>query len=108
MPGRHELLGEKDEALQRAARDHDAAGLDSVPLGEPLAQRAVAAAGAVAEDRAAVALEGRTGALRKLIDGEALRRRDTAGERDHASRLATSSARISSIRATPAVCPFSS
>ena len=103
-----ELLGEEHETLERPARDDDTSRLDAVPLGEPLAQRAVAAAGAVAEDRAAVALERSPGALREFLDGEALRRGDAAGERDHASRLATSPARSSSTFATPTVCPFAS
>ena len=60
-------------------------------LGEHLAQRAEAAAGPVAQDRPAVALERCVGAVRQLLDGEALGRRYTAGERDHASRLASSS-----------------
>src|SRR5205814_5092823 len=46
-PGPDELLGEEDEALQRAARDDDAPRLDAVALGDPLAQGRVAAAGAV-------------------------------------------------------------
>src|SRR3954470_7454614 len=66
-----------------AAVPQDARGLDAVPLGEPLAEGAVAAAGAVAEDRPAVALERGTSAFGELLDGEALRRRDSAGERDH-------------------------
>ena len=65
---------------------HDAAGLDAVPLGEPLAQRRVAAAGAVGEDRLAVALERRAGAVGELLDRQALGRGDAAGERDHARR----------------------
>ena len=69
-----------------------------MPLGEPLAQRAVAAAGAVAEDRPAVALERRARAFGELLDGETLGSRDSAGERDHAPSVAPSSARISSTR----------
>ena len=84
MP-RAELLGEEDEALERAARDHDAARFDAVLLGEPLAQRPVAAAGAVAEDRTAVVLERRARAVGELLHGEALGSRDSAGERDHGS-----------------------
>src|SRR5207244_4704340 len=98
--GPDELLGEEDEALQRSARDHDLRGLDAVSLGEQLAQRAVAAAGAVAEDRAAIALDCRARALRELLDGETLRSRDTTGKRDH-TRSVTALAAIPAARAVP-------
>src|SRR6185436_3088114 len=79
--------GEEDEALERAARDHDARGLDAVLLGEPLAQRPVPAAGAVAEDRPAVALERCARAVRELLDSETLGSGNAAGERDHGLRV---------------------
>ena len=60
--------------------------------GEPLAQRPVAAAGAVAEDRPAVALERRAGAVGELVDGETLGSGNAAGERDHGARVAASPA----------------
>ena len=84
VPAPDELLGEEDEALERAARDHDhARRLDAVPLGEPLAQRPVAAARAVGEDRPAVALDRGARAVGELLDGKALGRGHSARERDH-------------------------
>src|SRR5204863_5934633 len=91
--GLDELLGKEDDALRRAARDHDARGLDTVPLGEPLAQRSVAPSGAVAEDRPAVALERRARAFSELLDGKALGSGDSAGERDHCSERNRASGR---------------
>src|SRR5204863_7626627 len=61
-----ELLREEDEGLQRAAREDDARGVDAVPLRDPLAQRAVAAARPVREDRDAVTLERSARAVRQL------------------------------------------
>ena len=55
--------GVEHEALQAARRQEDAAGLDAVALREHLAQRAVATARAVGEDRDPVALERRAGAV---------------------------------------------
>ena len=60
--------------------------LDAVPRRELLAQRPVAAAGAVGQDRPAVALERGARAVGELVDREALGRGHAAGERDHFSR----------------------
>ena len=46
----HEVLGEEDEALERAAGDDDALGLNTVPLCDPRPQRRIAAAGAVRQN----------------------------------------------------------
>src|SRR5213595_1770674 len=55
--GPDELLDQEHESLQGAARDDDPRRLDAVPLGDPLAKRAVAPARAVRENGRAVALD---------------------------------------------------
>src|SRR5207248_3519363 len=79
---RREPLRQEDEALERAVGQEDPGGIDAVPGGEPVSQWAVAGRRSVREDRPTVALQRRARALGKRVDGEALRRRDAAGERD--------------------------
>ena len=67
-------------------------------LGEPLPQRAVTTSRPVAQDRAAVMLERRERAIRELLDGETLRRRDATRERDHRRSVAAASAGLYFIR----------
>ena len=67
--GPDELLGQEHEALERAARDDDSRGLDAMARRDPLAERPVAAARAVREDRRAVALDRRPRAIGELGDG---------------------------------------
>ena len=113
--GLDELLGEEDERLERPARDDDAARLDAVALGDPFAQRAVAAAGAVREDGLAIALDRRLRAVGELVHREALGRRNTAREADdvHRPRLASYLMRLATSCATsvgvaPTSMPFAS
>ena len=63
--------------------------------GDPLAQRPVAAAGAVGEHRLAVALDRGLGAVGQLLDGDAFGRRNAAreGDRSHKYRLSFASVR---------------
>ena len=62
-------------------------------FGDPPAQRRMAPARPVGEDRRAVRLHHGAGALSELLDRHAFRRRDPAGERDrlHPSRVGRSS-----------------
>ena len=81
-PPRAKPLGKEHHALQRAVRDQHASGIDTVALADPLAQRLVAADRPVRQDGRAVALDGRAGAVRELLDGDALVRWIASGEGD--------------------------
>ena len=70
------------ESLQAADREEDALWPDAVPRGQELAQRAVAAARAVRENRLSVALEGHGRAVGEERRVETLGRRGAARERD--------------------------
>src|SRR5438128_4875113 len=70
------------ESLEPAGREEHVRRIDAVPLGEQLAQRAVAATCAVGEDRLAVPGECRPGAIRDQVRVETVGRRSTTGERD--------------------------
>ena len=74
--------GVEDEALEPAGRDEDPARVDAVTRREELAQRAVAAARPVREDRLAVSLEHGGRAVRHEPDVDALRGRGAAREGD--------------------------
>ncbi len=76
------MLREQDEALERAVREDHLLGRHLEPLGDQLAQRRVAGAGAVGEDRLAVALEDGARAVGELLLGQALGRGHAAREGD--------------------------
>ena len=81
-PGREELLRVEDEALEPTCRQEDPARIDAVAGAERLAQRRVAAAGAVGE-HGGVDLDRGARAVGEQLGVEALRRRRATGERDH-------------------------
>src|SRR5262249_46000529 len=62
---------EDHDARERAARDNDARRLRPVPSRDPLAQRAVAAAGAVREDDLAVTRDRLARAIGQLVHRQA-------------------------------------
>ena len=85
-PALEQLLEVEEDALEPSARHDHARRLDAVPLRQPLAERAIPAAGAVRE-HGRVALDGGTSAVGEQLDGEALRCGCSSCERDHRPRL---------------------
>src|SRR5258708_3110024 len=81
--------GVEDEPLQATRGQEDATGLHAVTRGKNLAERPVAAARSVGEDRPAVPLESGARAVGDKHRIEAFRRRSAAreGDRGHASSL---------------------
>ncbi len=77
-----EVLGQVDEALERAVGEQDLARIDRVALAQPLPERRIAKTGAVGENGGAVSLDRALGTLGQEVDGEAFGRRRAASEGD--------------------------
>ena len=69
-PPAHDVVGKQRETVDPPVGEHDARGMDAEPLPDQLAQRHIARAGAVREDRLAVARERCVRAVGELLDGE--------------------------------------
>ncbi len=80
VAGLEQVVEEHPARLERAVGDHHAGGIDSVMLGDPLAEAGVADAGAVGEGPGGVGIQRAGGGLTHGVDGQQVGAGRAAGE----------------------------